>query len=141
IDGVRINSPFVVISIETSTSSVDKSRPMQIVKTQLLGLCLLALLGFNRVAGAATLFPHRTLGWNKIPNITVLGQEGDSKNKLIGDGVDFWNQQLAEIGSGFKLGPIRFVSQILPPAELAAMSQSMLDGQKNTGAAFGLHAN
>jgi hypothetical protein len=103
---------------------------MQIVKTQLLGLCLLALLGFNRVAGAATLFPHRTLGWNKIPNITVLGQEGDSRNQLIVDAVDFWNQQLAEIGNGFKLGPIRFVSQILPSAELAAMSQSMLDGQR-----------
>ena len=58
---------------------------MQIVKTQLLGLCLLALLGFNRVAGAATLFPHRTLGWNKILNITVLGQEGDSRNQLIVD--------------------------------------------------------
>jgi hypothetical protein len=65
-----------------------------------------------------------------MPSIVVLGQEGDSRNQLVTDAVDFWNQQLTEIGSGFRLGPVKFVSEILPATELAALSQAMLDGQR-----------
>jgi hypothetical protein len=63
-------------------------------------LVLALLLGFSQTAQAATLFPNRSRGWNKIPTIIVLGQEGDSRNQLVNDAVDFWNKQLAEIGSG-----------------------------------------
>jgi hypothetical protein len=105
---------------------------MQIRKNQLLGvrLFLVLLLGFSQAAGAATQFPDRARGWNKIPTIVVLGQEGDWRNQLVNDGVDFWNKQLAEIGSGFRLGPVTFVSEILPPRELAALSQATLDGER-----------
>jgi hypothetical protein len=91
---------------------------------------LLLLLGCSQAAGPATLFPYRARGWNKIPSIVVLGQEGDSRNQLVADAVDFWNQTLAEIGSGFRLGPVKFLSEILPATELAALSQAMLDGQR-----------
>ena len=105
---------------------------MQKRKTGLRNRCLflVLLLGFSQAAGAATPFPNGARGWNKIPTIVVLGREGDSRNQLVGDGVDFWNKQLAEIGSGFRLGPVRFVSEILPPGELAALSQAMLDGER-----------
>ena len=43
--------------------------------------------------------------------IVVLGREGDSRNQLVIDAVDFWNKQLAEIGSGFRLGPVIFISR------------------------------
>ena len=92
-------------------------------------LSLLFLLGCSQPAGPATLFPHRARGWNKIPTIVVLGQEGDPRNQLVNNAVDFWNTQLAEIGSGFRLGPVRLVNEILPPSELAALSKAMLDGQ------------
>ena len=104
---------------------------MQIRKTQLLGvrLVLVLLLGFSLASGAATQSPNPVRGWNKIPRIVVLGQEGDWRNQLVIDGVDFWNKQLGEIGSGFRLGPVRFVSEIIPPSELAALSQATLDGE------------
>ena len=95
-----------------------------------LSLPLLFLLGCSQTAGPATLFPYRARGWNKIPTIVVLGQEGDSRNQLVNNAVDFWNTQLAEIGSGFRLGPVRLVGEILPPSELAALSQAILDGQR-----------
>jgi hypothetical protein len=105
---------------------------MPIRKTQLLGvrLFLVLLLGFSQAAGAATQFLDRARAWNKIPTIVVLGQEGDWRNQLVNDGVNFWNKQLAEIGSGFRLGPVTFVSEILPPRELAALSQATLDGER-----------
>ena len=89
--------------------------PLQKGKNGLRGLCLflVLLLGFSLAARAATLFPNRSRGWNKIPTIVVLGQEGDSRNQLVNDAVDFWNKQLAEIGSGFRLGPVTLVSEII----------------------------
>src|SRR5262245_16334469 len=95
-----------------------------------LGLVMALLLGFSQAIAAATLFPNPSRGWNKIPTIVVLGQEGDWRNQLVTDGVDFWNTQLAEIGSGFRLGRVSLVSEILPPRELEALSQATLDGER-----------
>jgi hypothetical protein len=87
-------------------------------------------LGCTQAAGPATLFPYRANGWNKIPTIVVLGGERDPRNQLVNDAVDFWNEQFAEMGSGFRLGPVRFISEILPTSELATLSQATLDGQR-----------
>jgi hypothetical protein len=105
---------------------------MQTRKTQLLGvrLFLVLLLGFSQAGGAATQSPKPERAWNKIPRIVVLGQEGDWRDQLVIDGVDFWNKQLAEIGSGFRLGPVTFVSEIIPPGELMALSQATLAGER-----------
>jgi len=109
-------------------------------KNGLRGLCLflVLLLGFSLAARAATLFPNRSRGWNKIPTIVVLGQEGDSRNQLVNDAVDFWNKQLAEIGSGFRLGPVTLVSEIISQRELVALSQAMLDGEREPEPPSGL---
>ena len=93
-------------------------------------LFLLSLLGCSQTSGPATLFPYRARAWNKTPAVTVLGQEGDSRNQWVNDAIDFWNKQLAEIGSGFRFGPVKFVSVSLSPNELIAVSQAILDGQK-----------
>jgi hypothetical protein len=34
-----------------------------------------------------------------MPGVTVLGQESDPRNQWVHDAIDFWNKQLAEIGS------------------------------------------
>jgi hypothetical protein len=58
------------------------------------------------------------------------GRKGIGEISWSTTGVDFWNKQLTEIGSGFRLGPVTFVSEILPPRELAALSQATLDGER-----------
>jgi hypothetical protein len=65
-----------------------------------------------------------------VPAVTVLGQESDSRNQWVNDAVDFWNQLFAEIGSGFRLGAIKFVSVSLSPSELAALSQATLNRER-----------
>jgi hypothetical protein len=85
------------------------------------------MLGLSGVLSAATLLPKQLRGWTKVPTIVVLGREGDSRNQLVSDAVDFWNKQLAEIGTGFRLGPITFISEIIPPEELADLSKTVLD--------------
>jgi hypothetical protein len=59
-----------------------------------------------------------------MPGVTVLGQESDPRNQWVNDAIDFWNNQLAEIGSGFRFGPVRFVSVSLSPNELMTLSQA-----------------
>jgi hypothetical protein len=105
---------------------------MRIKKTSLQYLLVLLqlILGCTQAAGPATLFPYRARAWNKTPTIVVLGQEGDSRNEFVKDAVEFWNGQLTQIGSGFKLGPVRFVSENLPANELATLSQATLNGQR-----------
>jgi len=50
------------------------------------------------------LFPNRK--WDRIPNITVSAQINDPRIKLVHEAVDYWNRQLAEIGTPFRLGSI-----------------------------------
>jgi hypothetical protein len=104
---------------------------MQKRKNRLRGLCLFLvfLLGFSQAVGAATLFPNPSRGWNKIPTVVVSGKEGDSRIPLVIEAVDFWNKQLSEIGSGFRLGPITFTKETIPVEELQARSQAVLSKQ------------
>jgi hypothetical protein len=105
---------------------------MPIRKTQprLFYLFLLLLLGCSQTAEPVKLFPYRPRAWNKLPAVTVLGQESDPRNQWVNDAIDFWNKQLAEIGSSFRFGPVRFVSVSLSPSELTTLSQATLDRQR-----------
>ena len=93
-------------------------------------LFLLFFLGCSQATGPATLFPYPARAWNKVPAVTVLGQESDSRNQWVNDAVDFWNKQLIEIGSGFRFGSVRFVSVSLAPSELMTLSEATLDRQR-----------
>jgi hypothetical protein len=65
-----------------------------------------------------------------MPAVTVLGQESDPRNQWVNDAIDFWNKQLAEIGSGFRFGLVKFVSVSLSASELTTLSQVTLDRQR-----------
>ena len=84
------------------------------------------LLSFSQLIGAATLFPNPSRGWNKIPTVVVSGKEGDPRIPLVIEAVDFWNKQLSEIGSAFRLGPITFTKETIPAEELEARSKAVL---------------
>ena len=95
-----------------------------------LSLFLLLVSGCSQATGPATLFPYRARGWNKVPTIVVLGQEEDWRNPLVSDAVEFWNQTLAETGSGFKLGRIRFENQAVPADEILTLRQALDEGKR-----------
>jgi hypothetical protein len=89
-------------------------------------LLMALLLGFSQAISAATLFPNPSRGWNKIPTVVVSGKEGDPRIPLVIEAVDFWNKQLAGIGSAFRLGPITFTKETIPAEELEARSKAVL---------------
>jgi hypothetical protein len=91
-----------------------------------LFMVLVLILGFSQAVGTATLFPNRAQSWNKIPAIVVSGKDGDPRIQLLIEAVDFWNKQLSEIGSGFRLGPVTFTNETIPAEELAARSKAVL---------------
>jgi len=92
---------------------------------------LLIALSFEQGCSAATakLFPNGAQAWTKIPTIVVSGKEGDPRNQLVIDAVDFWNQQLSDLGSAFRLGPVTFTNEIIPDEELERRSNAVLNGQ------------
>ena len=68
--------------------------------------------------------------WTKVPAITVVGAANDRRQALIRDAVAFWNDTLAGLGSGFRLGAITQGPESVPDAVIAGMSQSVLSGTK-----------
>lgn len=99
-------------------------------RVRALCLCLILLPGLTRAVAAATLFPNRARGWDKIPTIVVCGKARDPRIHLVNEAVDFWNKTLAEIGSSFRLGSITYTEEMIPADELAARSESVLARQQ-----------
>jgi hypothetical protein len=66
--------------------------------------------------------------WTKVPAITVVGAADDRRQALIRDAVAFWNDTLAALGSGFRLGAITQRPESVPDAVIAGMSQTVLSG-------------
>jgi hypothetical protein len=66
--------------------------------------------------------------WTKVPAITVVGAADDRRQALTRDAVAFWNDALAALGSGFRLGAITQGAESVHDAVIAGMSQSVLSG-------------
>jgi hypothetical protein len=50
--------------------------------------------------------------WRHPPDIAVISLESDPRLSLVDEAVSFWNQTLQEIGSCFKVGPVRRLVQL-----------------------------
>jgi len=88
------------------------------------------IIGPFLIAGGLVGFAaHAQFGvpWRHTPNVVVVSAAGDARVRLVDEAVAFWNKTLAEIGSGFRLGPVTHIVQPVPGEALASMSQSVLD--------------
>jgi hypothetical protein len=66
--------------------------------------------------------------WTNVPSIAILSAEGDPRLPLVRDAVAFWNRTFAELGSGFRLGPVTQTNGTIPVDELTALSAAVLSG-------------
>jgi len=82
-----------------------------------------AALGYARTAGGQGAWG---VAWMRAPTVTILGTPGDTRVRLVHEGVAFWNGSLAGIGSALRLGPVTEIAGALPPAELSALSEAVL---------------
>ena len=80
------------------------------------------------VGGLIGTLVHAQFGtpWRRPPKVVVVGAAGDPRARLVDEAVSFWNKTLAEIGSGFRLGPVTHIIQQMSEETLRSMSQSVL---------------
>jgi len=67
--------------------------------------------------------------WNTNPTVTISAPEDDPRTASVFEAVEFWNRQLADIGSPLRLGPISHTTQELPGAYLRQLSATVLEGK------------
>jgi hypothetical protein len=64
--------------------------------------------------------------WDKTPNIAISTRPDDSRIRLVHEGVAFWNRQLSEIGTPFRLGPVAETNQLVSGDYLERMSETVV---------------
>jgi hypothetical protein len=64
--------------------------------------------------------------WGKVPTITIAALARDARIPLALEAVEFWNRQLAEIGTPFRLGAVTQTTETLPTDFLTRLSASVL---------------
>jgi hypothetical protein len=64
--------------------------------------------------------------WARTPTIGVVANGDDPRIVLVDEAVKFWNDTLAGLGSGFRLGAVTRVDQPIPEDALQAMSDRTL---------------
>jgi len=64
--------------------------------------------------------------WTNVPSIAILST-GDNAWRTSGSrAVEFWNRNFAELGSGFRLGPVTQINGAIPVDELIALSAAVV---------------
>ncbi len=56
--------------------------------------------------------------WTRVPDITVVAEQGDPRVALVEEACAFWNRTLADLGSAFRLGPLTVLHGPVPEREL-----------------------
>jgi len=77
---------------------------------------------------SALLMPLPTAAqWGKVPTITIAALAQDPRIPLALEAVEFWNRQLAEIGTPFRLGAVTQTTETLPTDFLTRLSAAVLN--------------
>lgn len=86
------------------------------------GICLIILAtGEFARAGA-----FRSMHWTKIPSVTVVSAEGDSRLQAVRDAIAFWNRTFADLGTPFRLGNVAFVIGTIPDDDIQSLGNQVL---------------
>jgi hypothetical protein len=71
--------------------------------------------------------------WWHTPMVVVVSTTGDPRSRLVDEAVTFWDKTQAEIGSGFRLGSVTHIVQLMPEEALQSLSQSVLGALGGAG--------
>ena len=86
------------------------------------------------IAGAVSApLAHAQFGvpWHRTPAITVItANAGDPRLALVNEAVAFWNGTLAELGSGFRLGPVTRLARPAPERAVISLGEAVLSGRR-----------
>jgi hypothetical protein len=76
-------------------------------------------------------YPFTAKKWNRIPGVTISAAAGDRRIQLAQEAVDFWNQELEEIGTPFRLGAIIHTTESVPLDYLVALSAAVIEQRRH----------
>ena len=72
-------------------------------------------------------YPDIEQPWNRIPSVTVLAASDDPRVSLVEEAIEFWNDQLHQIGSPFRLGAMKHVIASAPSEAVARLQANFAD--------------
>jgi putative ABC transport system substrate-binding protein len=79
------------------------------------------------VIAAISATPRADARWSVNPTVTVSAPAGDTRTpSVIIEAVEFWNRQLADLGSPLRLGPVTHTTRELPTEYLQRVSVAVL---------------
>ena len=64
--------------------------------------------------------------WKKSPSIVILSRSGDSREPLVREAVQFWNETFASLGLSFRFGAISRFDGKIPRIPLQEMSANVV---------------
>ena len=67
--------------------------------------------------------------WDRIPSIVISARVNDRRIDLVREAVNFWNEQLADIGTPFRFGTVTVTSELIPDEYLIKRSAAMMEGK------------
>jgi hypothetical protein len=65
--------------------------------------------------------------WGKVPTVRIAAPAQDARIPLALEAVAFWNRQLAEVGTPFRLGDVTQTTDTLPTDYLTRLSAAVLN--------------
>jgi hypothetical protein len=65
--------------------------------------------------------------WSKVPTIAIAAPAQDARIPLALEAVAYWNRQLAELGTPFRLGHVTQTTDTLPADYLTRLSATVLN--------------
>lgn len=68
-----------------------------------------------------------SVGWRKIPSITVVCVASDPRIVPLQQAVEYWNKTFAELGSPFRLGKLTFITGSVTDTDVQALGSQVID--------------
>src|SRR5688500_9912062 len=69
--------------------------------------------------------------WDRYPTVLIVSSTGDARIPLVHEAVAFWNQQLDQVGSSFRLGPVdHTTTELIPDDYLIARGRAVDRGDR-----------
>ena len=109
-------------STQTPASSPESSPPPEPGQSSVLSPCPSGVS-----PSKVEYYNPREQGWQWKPSITISAEANDPRIEQVREGVRYWNQHFADMGTPFRLVNVIHTTDLVPDDYLVAFSKSIGD--------------
>lgn len=139
VDGVEIETKNIIVQpgaseVITFNLVKDKAGSYQVSVGNLVSSLLVkekVVVPCPRGSSPAQIihyYPSNVKAWNRMPTVTISAVPDDPRIQLVYEAINFWNEQLAEIGTPFRFGTVTVATELIPDDYLIKYSSAMMWG-------------